>query len=249
MMQYATDVNLAARQRLWAISPSEPELRFHDWFLALADIRPGNAVAEIGCGNGVYLARIDAIGMDLSPGMLASARERARGPLVCGDAQQIPFADGAFDVVLAPHMLYHVPDREAAARELRRITRRGGRCVAATNGDDNHAEMVRLVEDVVGSGWRWQRSAMSSFSLENGGEQLRAGFEHVERVDTPSRVVHVTDADAFADYLASVADLYQPQITVPWADVVAECRRRCAAVIERDGAFRITAHTGAFVCR
>jgi SAM-dependent methyltransferase len=246
---YATDRNLAAQQRLWAISKADPAVSFYDWFLDIAAIAPEDDVLEVGCGNGPYLERVPvAMGLDLSMGMLAVARTKTSAPLVNGDVERLPFADASFDVVLAPHMLYHVPDRRLAVQELRRITRDGGRCVAATNGATNNEEMVELVEAAVGCGWRWERSAVTTFSLENGADQLRAGFHHVERRDTPERVVHVTDASALADYLRSVADIYESQIDAPWDDVVEECRRRAQEIIDRDGALLLTSRTGAFVC-
>jgi SAM-dependent methyltransferase len=249
--QYATDANLAARQRLWRESEQTPALDFHGWVLGVAGIRPGDAVAEMGCGNGDYLARLpNAIGVDSSMGMLASARARVVNALVRGDMQALPFATDAFDVVLAPHVLYHVPDRQAAACELRRVVRPDGRCIAVTNSAANHRELIDLVEHVVGNGWRYRRPSETAFSMENGEAQLRAGFESVERVDAPTRTFLVTDADALADYVASVGDGYESQVRewTTWPDVVAGCRAEAAAVIARDGAFPIASVFGAFVC-
>lgn len=219
--------------------------------LDLAGVRSGERVLEVGCGNGEYLARIDSVGLDLSLGMLASARQRNAGPLVCADAERIPFADRSFDVLLAPHMLYHVADRTAAVHELRRVLVDGGTCVAVTNGEANHRELVDLLEDVVGNGWRWRRPSDTEFSLENGAAQLRAGFRSVERVDCPAGSVLVTDVDALGDYLHSVADSYEREVEpwTSWGAVVAECRRRVADVVEAEGGFRISGSVGAFVCR
>ncbi len=78
---------------------------------------------DAGCGNGEYLRAlaqipVRAAGCDLSLGML---RPLAYRPLVNADVTALPVRDGAFDAVLAVHMLYHVPDRQAAVRELRRV--------------------------------------------------------------------------------------------------------------------------------
>jgi len=249
--QYSTDAKLSARQRLWGISRREPAFALYPWVLELAGLHGRERVLEVGCGNGEYLALLKAIGMDISLGMLAAARRRTDGPLVCGNVESLPFTDSAFDVVLAPHMLYHVQDRQAAVRELRRVLRITGTCVAVTNGESNHREMVELVENVVGHGWRWRRLATAGFSLENGAAQLQVGFEMVERVDCPASAVLVTDVDALAGYLNSVGDLYESEIAswMAWDDVVAEARRRAALIIEADGAFRISTSIGAFVCR
>jgi SAM-dependent methyltransferase len=244
--QYADDANLAARQRLW--SESDPPFDLMAWVLEVAG---EGRTLDVGCGNGAYLARRpDAVGMDLSPGMLQAARTTG-APLVNGDAQRLPFRSASFDVVLAPHMLYHVPDRVAAAHELRRVTRPGGVCVAVTNGRRSHDEMRSMMEDVVGRGWQWQRPSDVVFSLDNGAEQLRVAFDDVERVDTPPRWMIVRDADAYADYVASVGDIYEQQVHdwISWPEVVEECRRRCAEIIERDGVFRVSTEVGAFVCR
>ena len=251
MAQYADDRNLRARQRLWETSRREPPFSLYPWVLQQADLGGGERVLDVGCGNGSYLALVDAVGVDRSLGMLAAARQRSSGALVAGDAEQLPFADAAFDVVLAPHMLYHVADRVAAAGELRRVLAPGGTCVAVTNGERNHHELVRLVEDAVGQGWRWRRPSDVAFSLENGAVQLRTAFAEVERRDCPDGTVSITDAEALAAYVASVGDLYEAEVSgwTTWAAVVDDCRRAASALIGREGALRVTSAVGAFVCR
>src|SRR5690348_8715596 len=104
LTQYATEANLRARQTLWEISPCVPPLLLFPWVLELAAIQDGGRVLEVGCGNGGYLELVDAVGVDNSVGMVRAARARAVGPVVCGDAQLLPFRDASFDVALAPHM-------------------------------------------------------------------------------------------------------------------------------------------------
>jgi SAM-dependent methyltransferase len=48
--------------------------------------------------------------------------------LAAGDAAVLPLRDQVADLTLAAHMLYHVPDPQTAVGELRRVTRRAGRC-------------------------------------------------------------------------------------------------------------------------
>jgi SAM-dependent methyltransferase len=248
--QYETDANLAARQALWTRSPREGSFDAFQWLAALVE---GERVVELGCGNGRYLAAIPGcIGVDLSMGMLDAARARVPGrPLVQGDAQAIPFADGSLDTVLAPMMLYHVPDRALAAREMRRVLRPGGVAIATTNSDAAHAELKALVEDVVGNGWRWRRPSADDFSMESGAAQLAVAFDSVERLDYTPTMVHVVDADLLAAYVGSVADPYAAQVEswTTWDDVIEECRRRAAEMIARDGSFDIGLRGGAFVCR
>ena len=253
--QYATDHNLAARQRLWAISRREPAFDLFSWAISLADITHGGTqrVLDVGCRNGPYEAVLHASGhaglrvaVDLSAGMLAHVHHAAR---LQADVQALPLASVAFDVVLAPHMLYHVPDVALAAAEIRRVLQPGGVCVAVTNGVSNLAELRTLVETAVGTGWEMVRPADVRFSLENGSDLLSTAFEAVTRVDCPWSSIVVTDVDALADYVASVADHYEAEVSQPWVNVVARVRDMAADALASTGELRFTTAVGAFVCR
>ena len=70
----------------------------------------------------------------------------ARGvALASADATALPLRDGVADLALAPHMLYHVPDPADALRELRRVTRPGGRVVIVLNGAGHLRELRAAV--------------------------------------------------------------------------------------------------------
>ncbi len=88
---------------------------------------------------------------DFSPGMIEEAQHNladAGRPFAFEriDAQAIPFADASFDMVIANHMLYHVPDRPQALAEIRRVLRPGGRLYAATGGANHLREIGELVQ-------------------------------------------------------------------------------------------------------
>jgi ubiquinone/menaquinone biosynthesis C-methylase UbiE len=96
----------------------------------------GTRVLDIGCGTGAQLERYvaagcDVVGIDISPAMLARARQRL-GPaadLRLADAQHIPFGDAAFDVVTATLVLHELTpaEREAVATEMARVLTGSGR--------------------------------------------------------------------------------------------------------------------------
>jgi SAM-dependent methyltransferase len=252
--QYATDANLAARQRLWSISERRPPFDLFDWVLDRVGMAAGDErrILDVGCGNGRYERELRdrghqgvQVAIDLSRGMLDHVEAADR---MQSDVQRLPLVTSAFDVVLAPHMLYHVPDVAAAACELRRVLRPGGVCIAVTNGESNVAELRGLVETAVGAGWRMARPSDQRFSLENGAAQLSKAFDRVERVDCPPGDLIVTDLGALTDYVASVADHYESQVAPAWSEVVARVRELAHAELSRSGAFRMTSAVGGFLC-
>ena len=132
--------------------------------------------------------------IDQSPGMLRA--HPARGKLSVGDAQALPFADSSFDVVMANHMLYHVPDIEQAVLEARRVLKPDGIFVAATNSIQSmpefHALFRRGMLLLSTPGKVFSQPplpAQTSFSLENGTRLLSRYFYGVVRYDLPSTLV------------------------------------------------------------
>jgi ubiquinone/menaquinone biosynthesis C-methylase UbiE len=92
-------------------------------------------VLEVAVGTGLnlpfYPPDVRLTGVDLSPAMLAIARERASGlgrevDLREGDAQALPFGDASFDTVVCTLSLCAIPERAAVA-EMWRVLRPGGR--------------------------------------------------------------------------------------------------------------------------
>jgi SAM-dependent methyltransferase len=253
--QYATSGNLAARQRLWTTGRREPSFDLIAWVMDLIDDHTGAAgsVLDVGCGNGVYERALRARGhagrvvaVDLSAGMLPHVVGAEK---VQADVLHLPMPASSFDIVLAPHMLYHVPNVRDAAYELRRVLRPEGVCVAVTNSVANLLELRRLVEDAVGTGWQMVRPADRQFNLENGAELLGAAFDSVIRVDCLPGDLVVDDIDALVDYVASTADHYEAEVDRPWSEVVQRARELAAGVMQQHGEFRLTASVGAFVCR
>ncbi len=122
----------------WARRPGHDSYwRFHrDLFLELVP-PPGRRTLDLGCGEGRLSRDLkalghDVVGVDASPTMLAAGREA--DPEIethLADASALPFADGAFDCVVAFMSLQDVEDLEGAVREASRTLEQGGRfCMA-----------------------------------------------------------------------------------------------------------------------
>ncbi len=99
----------------------------------VAPYAEGADVLELGCGTGLILQRLAAVarrahGVDLSPGMIAKARDRGLD-VSLASVTQLPFPNASFDLVCSFKVLAHVPDLPAALAEAARVTREGGHVV------------------------------------------------------------------------------------------------------------------------
>lgn len=252
---YAQAANLRARQSVFAYAsapdgePTIPEL-----------IRcpPGQVLLDVGCGNGLWLdfARREsnpalAVGVDLSLGMVQAVRARLPdAPVAQSDAVALPFKDGTFDTIFALWMLYHVPAKEAALAEIRRVLRRGGRLVAATNAKTIDAVLDQLVrgaiETIIGTRVdRWIESL--DFDAENGREILATEFGHIDQRLVP-RDFSVPEAGPLVAFVDSLRTPIEAELRpLPWPRVLAELDARIEQQL-RSGPIRYHSVQCVFIC-
>ncbi len=112
------------------------------------DLKPGHRVLDIASGNGnAALAAARRFGevtaLDYVPMLLDEGRKRAEAEglpidFVEGDAENLPFEDGSFDVVLSTLGIMFAPDQQKAAEELLRVVRPGGTIGLASWAPDSY---------------------------------------------------------------------------------------------------------------
>lgn len=196
--QYADEGNLRARQALWRETEGDDPKAI--LWQALEAWQP-QRVLEVGGGQGELAERMQReLGaavtfVDQSPRMVELARARGVDAHV-GDVQELPFADGSFDTVVAAWMLYHVADVDRALAEIARVLRAGGALIAVT-GSNRYVEELR---DLLA----YERAGFDmTFSSENGDELLRRRFAHVDRFDAVVRAT-VRDREVLVAYRDSI---------------------------------------------
>jgi len=111
-------------------------------FISRLRLTPGMKVLDVACGSGnlaIPAAHAGAIvtGIDIAPNLLDQARTRAAGEMLDirfeeGDAEDLPFEEGAFDVVVSMFGAMFAPRPEVVAAELSRVCRHGGRIALAS---------------------------------------------------------------------------------------------------------------------
>ncbi len=240
--QYATDDNLRARIALHSAFSINPH--WAEWLFDREAPAAGARILDLGCGPAtLWRTNRDRIDpgwsltlADFSPGMIDAARRELgeRADYVVADAQELTFPAGSFDVVLANHMLYHVPDRPRAFAEIRRVLVSGGAFHASTIGRGHLAELVALAP-----GWDHGRYA-EAFGLETGPEQLQPFFADV-RTERFEDGLAVTDAEPVLAYIRSSSHYQGEDLT--------GARKTVQEAIARRGAFTSTKHQGVISCR
>jgi SAM-dependent methyltransferase len=124
----------------WARTPGHDAYwHYRDAFFALLPA-PDGPVLEVGCGEGRVTRDLrgrgyDVTGLDLSPTLIAAAKEQDPGGVyVEAAAEALPFPDGNFALVVAYNSLMDVDDLPAAVVEAARVLAPGGRlCACVTH--------------------------------------------------------------------------------------------------------------------
>jgi SAM-dependent methyltransferase len=145
---------------MWANGPyqrvTETLTDIHERVIETLDPQPGVKWLDLACGTGAVAelaaARgADVTGVDLSPGLIETASERAAElgldiDYRVGDAERLDLEDGSYDAVSSTLGIMFAPDHEAAARELARVTRPGGRiCLANWTPTGGLAAMFKVM--------------------------------------------------------------------------------------------------------
>lgn len=250
--QYRDETNLNARIGLHQRF-STNEQGWFPWLFEQLSLPPRCRILELGCGPGdLWLQNLERIPggwhitlSDLSAGMVQSAQrslaDRSQAfDFQVIDAQSIPFDDGSCDTVLANHVLYHVPDREKALSEMRRVLRPGGKLYASTVGRAHLRELYDLVGKIDAEAFGYEGSPCEPFLLENGARQLSRWFTRVTLRRYEDDLI-VTEAEPLIAYVLSTAAT--PEVH---GGKLAALRALVEHEMASNGSIRITKDSGLF---
>lgn len=161
---------------------------------ATANLRPGEAIVDLGSGGGldVFLAAKKvgptgkAIGIDMTPAMIERARANAQAggyinvEFYQSTIDKIPLPDASVDCVISNCVLNLAPDKPAVFREIFRVLKPGGRLAVS-----DIALKAELPEALANSLAAYVGCIAGAIKVEEyRDELLKAGFKHVEIVDS-----------------------------------------------------------------
>jgi 2-polyprenyl-3-methyl-5-hydroxy-6-metoxy-1,4-benzoquinol methylase len=186
-------------------------------FLEFVGIQPNQSVLDVGCGTGAITFALAmqgcmVTGVDSSETYIEAARKRRAHPNILtyeiGDARQMRYPDNSFDACVSVLAIDTIPEVNAVAAELRRVTRPGGTVASAVFdfwGGRSAQCLIMDTASVLDAGMNALRSAMKARPLLRADGQARLwrqiGLEDV--VEIP--IVLSFDYSTFDDYWSSYA--------------------------------------------
>lgn len=164
----------------------------------LANVKPGETVLDVACGSGMVLKVLETeglasrlVGIDPDPEILATAqRKMGEGvELMEAFAQDLPFDDRTFDVVISSLAFHHMPDdvKRHAAAEIKRVLKPHGRFLLADFGKPEGAVETFLLR--LGSIFDGRSNMRANLAGELPGLLEDAGFR-MHEVARPEHGVH-----------------------------------------------------------
>lgn len=211
--QYITDEKLNLRFNLHSYNTNKTG--WDRWFFNEISLPSRGKVLELGCGTGNlwYKNRhnincnLDITLSDFSKGMLKNTKEKlheVNHNFIYRqiDAQDIPYEDESFDVIIARHMLYLVPDIEKALSEIKRVLKKDGTCYISTNSCEAMKELNELVEKFDPKLGLHDNGMCYRFDLENGKPLLKKYFRRINMKILQGKII-VDRAEPVVQYKAS----------------------------------------------
>ncbi|NFG40645.1 methyltransferase domain-containing protein [Clostridium botulinum] len=211
--QYNSDENLNLRTNLHSYNINK--IDWDKWCFQKMNLIKCSKILELGCGVGKLWIKnqnfidknSEIIVSDFSTNMLKCAKNNLKNleykfNYKKINAEDIPYDDESFDVVIAEHMLYFVTDIEKALSEIKRVLKPNGIFYVTTNSCNSMIELNKLAEkfdpnlDINNNG------LSSRFDLENGEKMLKKYFNNIE-LDILEGKIIVDKADPVVSYKAS----------------------------------------------
>ena len=253
--QYENASNLRARINIHEMF-SVNKYGWMRWYFDELNLPKQCKILELGCGDAnLWKKNKDRIPKDLditlsdfSKGMLSDAKinlgkksENFKFQII--DAEDIPYDDCSFDVVIANHMLYHVDNIEKALSEIYRVLKPVDIFTASTVGQNHMMEIRDIMFKFKSETMDIKSSDITSrFKLENGVEKLKKWFDNIEMKRYEDNLI-VTEATPIIDYMFSMPGNVRESFN---SERLQELNKYLKDKIATEGGIYITKDTGFF---
>ncbi len=249
--QFSNDNNLAFRINFYKKYTTN-KYKFADWLFDKYNFKENMSILELGCGNGSHWqGRLEELPKgcklilsDFSEGMLDLVKEKYSSyenvSIQKIDIQSIPFENELFDIVIANHMLFHVPDLNKALLEVNRVLKKGGYFYAATDGNGGMRPFLhKAIKQFDTTNEAFTEKL--PFNLQNGKKILDKYFNSVEKNEYENTLA-ITKTEDLIEWLKSTKS-----ISGFSEENLANLYKYFEDIRLKDGAINIPRETGVFI--
>lgn len=176
---------------------------------------------------------------DLFEGMIKEAKtnigEHSNIHYAVVNAEELPYEDERFDIVIANMMLYHIPNLDKALSEIRRVLKKNGIFYSATYGENGVESFINQMLNI-------QTERQHTFTLQNGKGILEDWFSDVEKLEYDDKLL-ISNYSDLVEYIQSFKEMND------WQNYSKEELYRLISDYEKQGVIEIPKEYGMFVSR
>lgn len=211
--QYKSDRNLNIRSNLHSYNINK--IDFDKWCFNQINFQKNARILELGCGTGkLWLKNKDNIDKslditlsDFSRSMIKVAKSNLKDldyhfKYKEINAENIPYKDESFNIIIAQHMLYFVPDIEKALKEIQRVLKPNGIFYVTANSCESMIELNKLSEKFAPDLGLDSNGYSDRFDLEHGKLLLEKYFDKIDIEILNGRII-VNNPEPVVSYKAS----------------------------------------------
>lgn len=252
--QYLNVSNISARISLHS-EFSENQQGWFEWIYEQCEIRPGQKILELGCGDASLWRKneeripeeLSVTLSDISDGIIRDARRAELGKdgrfqLEVMDAHHINAPDQSYDLVIADHVLFYCEDLAKVCSEVARVLKPGGIFISSTYGAAHMKEISELVQEFD------DRIVLSAdrlyevFGKENGAGLLKQYFMEIQWCQYED-ALDVTSPESLIAYILSCHGNQNRYIVDRYKEFRTYVRKKT------ENGFHITKDAGIFIAR
>lgn len=244
---YKDESLLKKRQAL--IQYDIPKISISQEIISLIDLNLDKYILDVGCGTGDLVTSLrkennykgKLFAVDISEGIMREGIEKnISGNLdinfEVSDAQNLPFNDSYFDVIIAKHMLYHVPNIEKAVNEVYRTLKKGGKFIVSLNST-NTKNKIKIIRNLVSNKFNlsWE-SCNDRLNIEN--FPLFKGYFKNIKLNSYETITNIKYPQLYVDYFDSTINSCNPIPTKEtWKEILSLVNEIIKKEIKEKGVF------------
>ncbi|MFX0021305.1 MAG: class I SAM-dependent methyltransferase [Candidatus Hermodarchaeota archaeon] len=253
--QYKIHENLSNRMNLWSFGTNPVSL--HKWIFSKIKLKNNERILELGCGTGqLWLENFRKIPLncsivlsDFSKNMLKTAKKdlaNLKLPIKFKiiNAENIPYPNQSFDVILACHMLYHIPNIEKALTEISRVIKPNGRFISTTVSK-NHIKELKDFLFQFDLDIEMKNEFFSEFRNETGNEILQQFFNEIELFEYINPV-NISSIELLMKYIES---MFQKGYYPHFQEIKPDIEKKLIKIINNNSVFKMKGISGLFQAR